>query len=113
MSWDDCHDLLRQLHFFYRRKVILLWDNLPLHDAVAESFADDHPAWFDFQYFPTYSPDLNPVEQCWHWIKNVELPNFVPTSRDELTFAICDAANATNLSKTLLTSFFQHAGIAL
>jgi transposase len=111
MSWDDCHDLLRQLHFFYRRKIILLWDNLPLHYAVAESFADEQPGWFDFQYFPTYSPELNPVEQCWQWIKNVELTNFLPANRFELTLATCAAANTINHSKTLLPSFFKHAGI--
>jgi len=111
MSWDDCHDLLRQLHFFHRRKIILLWDNLPLHYSVAESFADEHPNWFDFQYFPAYSPELNPVEQCWQWIKNVELANFLATDRWELTLATCAAVKAINLSKNLLPSFFQHIGI--
>jgi len=111
MTRDDCHNLLRELHFFHRRKIILLWDNLPLHYSVAESFADDHPDWFDFQYFPVYSPELNPVEQCWQWIKNVELANFLPTDRSELTLATCAAVNAINHSDTLLSAFFYHVGI--
>ncbi|MCL2348788.1 MAG: hypothetical protein FWC50_11085 [Planctomycetaceae bacterium] len=57
MTWDDCHDLLRELHSFHRRKIILRWDHLPLHCAVAESFADEHPDWFDFQYSPAYIPN--------------------------------------------------------
>ena len=28
-----------------------------------------------FEYLPAYSPELNPVEQCWQWIKKVKLAN--------------------------------------
>jgi len=31
-----------------------------------------------FEYLPSYSPELNPVEQCWQMMKNVFMANFVP-----------------------------------
>jgi transposase len=37
----------------------------------------EHSGWFLFEYFPAYSPELNPVEQCWQYMKNVQMANFV------------------------------------
>ncbi|MCL2349564.1 MAG: transposase [Planctomycetaceae bacterium] len=86
-SFEDFIFYLTAIHHYYGGKVIIVWDNLPAHHAAATYFEFEHPDWFEVEYFPTYSPELNPVESCWHQIKNVYLPNFVPTSDDELVSA--------------------------
>lgn len=110
-SFEDFVFRLAELHHYYGKKVLILWDHLPAHHAAESYYEDEHPKWFDFYYFPTYSPELNPVEQCWNQMKNVYLCNFVPTSDDELTSTVDAAAMRIN-EEHLLPSFFEHAGIS-
>ena len=35
-------------------------------------------------FLPPYSPDLNPVEYLWAWLKRHALANFCPANLDEL-----------------------------
>lgn len=102
---------LTELHHYYGGKSLVLWDHLPAHHAAESYFEDEHPDWFEFHYFPTYSPELNPVEQCWNQMKNVYLCNFVPSSDEELKSAVAAAAMKIN-DEHLLPSFFQHIGIS-
>ena len=88
-------------------KSLVLWDNLPLHHAVAAYFEETHSRWFEFEYFPAYSPELNPVEACWNKMKNVYLPNFVPTSDEELVRETMAAAMKINEEKQLTACFKQ------
>jgi len=47
-------------------RVFLLVDNGPCHHGkIVDKFLRDHKKTFRIAYFPKYSPDLNPVEQCW------------------------------------------------
>lgn len=108
---EDFIFLLTGLHHFYGHKVVIVWDNLSAHHAADAYFEDNHPDWFEFEYFPPYSPELNPTEPCWNQMKNVYLPFFVPATDDELTQAVCEAAEKIN-EEQLLDSFFQHAGLS-
>ena len=102
---------LTALHYYYAgKKVLVLWDNLPGHHAVADYFEEKHPNWFEFEYFPAYSPELNPVEQCWNRIKNDYLPNFVPTTEKELVASVTMAAKQINEERKV-TACFKTAGI--
>jgi hypothetical protein len=54
---------LTQLHHSYRgQKLLILWDRLKAHRSAEHYFQTHHPDWFLFEYFPAYSPELNPVE---------------------------------------------------
>jgi transposase len=110
-TFEDFVLLLTCLHFRTRKKVLVLWDNLPTHHAVEAYFEEERPGWFEFEYFPAYSPEANPVEGCWNMIKNVYLPNFVPTSDEELTREVMKAARNINEEKQL-TACFQQAKIS-
>ena len=72
-----------------------------------------HPDWFLVEYLPSYSPELNPVEQCWHYMKNVAMVNFVPMCRKQLEAKAEEAVQAINDDPMLLPAFFQHAKLKL
>jgi len=102
---------LTELHHYYGgKKVLVLWDHLPGHHGADSYFSEHHRDWFEFEYFPTHSPELNPVESCWNKMKNEYLPNFVPTSDEELGSAVYAAAMKINKEKKVL-SCFKTAGI--
>jgi transposase len=113
VSFEDFVFHLTALHHYCAgNKVMILWDHLPTHHAVDAYFRETRPDWFGFEYFPSYSPELNPVEPCWNHMKNVSLPNFVPTSDAELVENVLAAAMRIN-EEHLVTSFFKQAKLKL
>jgi transposase len=111
-TFDDFVFQLTALHHYCRNKVLVLWDNLPTHHAVETYFEEERPGWFEFEYFPTYSPEMNPVEPCWNHMKNVVLPNFVPITGAELVENVHRAAMKIN-EQLLIKSFFKQAKLKL
>ena len=106
-TFDDFVELLTLLHRYVRKKVLVLWDNLPTHHAVDSYFEEEHPNWFEFEYFPAHSPELNPVEGCWNLMKNVYLPNFAPMTDAELVSEVTAAAMKINEDCQLPACFQQ------
>jgi transposase len=101
---------LIQLHqHFHNKKVLIVWDRLSAHISAQNFFEREHPGWFVFEYFPSYSPDLNPVEQCWQWMKNVFLVNYVAKDNPELHIKVHEAAQHINNDPKLLPAFFHHS----
>jgi transposase len=48
----------------------VMQDNAPIHSAKETmAFIERHR--LDFIEWPPYSPDLNPIENIWHWMKSV------------------------------------------
>ena len=105
--------LLRQLHRHYRRHVIVVWDGWNGHRSAAAWFQEQHPAWFTFEPLPSYSPELNPVEQCWNHTKYADLPNFVPDDLKHLQKAVHAAITKQSKNQNLLRSFFAYAELPL
>ena len=104
---------LTQLHHHFHKKVMIVWDRLQAHLSAQKFFEREHHDWFIFEYFPSYSPELNPVEQCWQWMKNVFLANFAPKDTPELHIKVREAAQNINNNPKLLPSFFQHSKLRL
>jgi transposase len=105
--------LLRLLHRHYRRHVILVWDRWGVHRSATAWFEKHHPTWFTFEPLPAYSPELNPVEQCWSHAKYADLPNFIPDDLDHLQEAVETSFTNQSHDQTLLRSFFAHAKLPL
>lgn len=56
-----CSMLVKRWH-----KVFLFVDGAKAHKgANVETFLEDHKKTFKIMYFPKYTPELNPAEQCW------------------------------------------------
>jgi len=104
---------LTMVRRYYGKQVMILFDRLSSHLAAETYFGSHQPDWFLFEYFPSYSPELNPVEQCWQWMKNVAMANFVPICMDCLEAKAFEAAQEINNDPKLLTAFFQHAKLAI
>lgn len=110
---DFLKQLHRHLHHPSPHKIIVLWDRLNAHRTTAASYAETHADWFQFEWFPGYAPELNPVESCWGYAKCHELSNLCAATADELVLAVlhCLAANCNR--EDLLFSFIKHAGLKI
>jgi transposase len=105
--------LLRQLHHYYRRRVIVVWDRLSAHRSAAAYFQEERPGWFTFEWLPAYAPELNPVEECWNHTKYADLPNFIPDDLDHLQATVCQSLLEQREDQKLLRSFFAYAKLPL
>jgi transposase len=100
--------VLDELHKHFKRKVIIIWDNLQGHKGLQAKYERERPSWFHFERLPTYSPELNVVEQCWNQIKNVAMANFAPKNCKQVVEQVELATKAINENKLLLPNFLKH-----
>jgi transposase len=84
----------------------VLRDNNPIHklDEI-EAAIEAAGAWILFR--PTYSPDLNPIENCWAKVKAL-LRSLKPRTVEELLDALAEAFASLTLHDIL--SWFRHCG---
>lgn len=63
-------------------KAVIIWDNAPVHVAkVAQRQAES--LGMTLKPLPSYSPDLNPIEGLWKWMREEVTGNtYYPTMRD-------------------------------
>lgn len=90
---------------------ILVVDNATIHHSQT---AQVLKIWLEMQgidvvYLPKYSPDMNPVEECFSKIKSViKQPIYGPMVQANLSAAIYSATGA--ISSGDMHSFFRHTG---
>ena len=113
INTEDVIFFLTNIHRHYGGKVMIIFDRLTSHISARNFFEHTHSDWFVFEYLPSYSPELNPVEQCWQMMKNVFMANFVPLSVEHLEEKTLEVAQVINNDPMLLASFFHHAKLAL
>ena len=113
INTEDVIFFLTNIHRHYGGKVMIIFDRLTSHISARNYFDQTHPDWFLFEYLPPYSPELNPVEQCWQMMKNVFMVNFVPLSVEHLEAKVLEVAQIVDNDPMLIASFFHHAKLAL
>ncbi len=92
-----------------RRGEIVLLDNLSAHKSD-HSRATLEARGVQVIFLPPYSPDLNPIEQCWAKVKQA-LRAAKARTWDELLAAVRNALLSVSQSDVL--AWFAHCGYAL
>jgi transposase len=111
---DEFGPLLTDLHDkLAGQKVILVWDRLSAHvtSRKTRAFLAASASWLSVEPLPGYAPELNPVEQCWAWIKNGPLANYCAANITELTGTAGRALERLRKHPELLTPFLRHTGL--
>lgn len=85
---------------------IVLWDNLSVHKVAGAREAID-AVGAQLVWLPPYSPDFNPIEECWSKLKAV-LRSIAARTREELDTAIAKAMAA--ITPADARGWFRHAG---
>jgi transposase len=106
---DDMVWFLTQMHRHFRHRVIVVWDRSSVHRSAAAHFQRHHSHWFQFEWLPSYAPELNPIEQCWNHTKHHDLPNFIPKDIKHLESAVLKAIRQQSANRVLLRSFFKYS----
>ncbi len=104
---------LKHLLRHVRGQIILIWDNVKPHKAASvKRFALDHSGRLSLEYLPAYSPELNPDEWVWRYLKHVELSNFAPLDLGELKVALRSAVQRIRMRPRLMRSFLKASALS-
>jgi len=104
---------LKALNAELRTDWCLVWDRLNAHRAKATQ------AWLRTVprlrtvFFPSYAPELNPVEYLWAWTKMNPLANRPIHEIDQLAVVARNSARSLQNHELLLRSFIQHSPLSL
>lgn len=89
------------------RKIIVIIDNSPTHTAKeVKSFVEENKNKITVYYLPTYSPDLNPDEEVWKYLKNVKLIAHQARNKKEFTPLVRSKMQSIQKKHNLIKSFF-------
>jgi len=78
--------LLQVVRMYHERKVIMVLDNVPYHHAVRlKPILERYKHRIELVYLPPYSPDLNPIERVWWYMrKKITHNRYVLSMEDRL-----------------------------
>jgi len=86
-------DFLEQVHAWLgpdrAKRAVMIWDNAPVHVAKLTQ-AKAQALGLTLQPLPGYSPDLNPIEGLWKWMREEVMHNQYHASLEALAEA-CQA----------------------
>jgi transposase len=100
-----------QRHFKGRR-LILLWDRLRAHRGnMIQQFLKRQKDGLTTEYFPTYAPELNPVEYFWAYVSGTDLANFCADYLSQVRKQVHKAAGRVRHRLDLGQAFLKHSGL--
>lgn len=113
MDKYDFVRLLRGLKTELRgKKLLLIWDSLPAHKAaVVAKYVASEKHWLRVERYPSYAPELSPVELIWSPMKTRDLAHTPPKGLRHLKRMIRKSFRRIKKDKALLKNCLRKAGV--
>lgn len=100
---------LRRLVRQAKRKVFLIWDRHPVHEAAAVGrWLRRHAARIEVFPLPTYSPELNPGEYLNQDVKSNAVRQRRPHDKPEMMLDLRSYLRSTQGHPEVVRSYFRH-----
>jgi transposase len=89
------------------RKIIVVEDNARPHIAkLVKEFVISNKKRIAIFNLPPYSPELNPDEEVWNYLKNVKLKDHQARNKDELKYLSASKMRSIKNDTSIICSFF-------
>lgn len=90
------------------KKFVIVWDGATIHkNKEIKELLTQNPGVFHLEQLPGYSPELNPIELLWAYLKGVKLKNHVFLNLIELEKSVIKALHEIADEPELIISFFK------
>lgn len=108
----DTVSFLRHLLAHVAGKILVLWDGCPIHRSreVKKFLLEEANGRVWLERIPGYSPDLNPDEGVWNYLKRAGLKNQVFSNLKELGKGLRKAIRSLRSHPHLIQACFAQAG---
>lgn len=90
-----------------RRKIIVIEDRAPAHRAKSVTdFIAQNKKRFARYFLPAYSPELNPDEDTWRYLKGKKMKSHMAQSKEELKKVVFSGMKSIQSRPAVISSFF-------
>lgn len=112
---NDVIGFLKHLLRYIKGKILIIWDGCPIHrsKAVQKFIKDECKGRIHMERLPAYSPELNPDEGVWQYLKCVLLKNVCCTDIGDLWKKLKASFNTLKQRKNIVRGFFRRCGLCL
>lgn len=105
-------EFLKALRSHFKQKLLISWDGLKAHRSkLVREYLDSICGDIQMAFLPPYSPDLNPVEFLWAWLKRHALANFCPANLDALNTAARSKLKSAQRRPSIIAACWVQAGL--
>jgi len=106
---DFLKDIKRELK---DKKLLLIWDGLPAHRArVVTEYIASQRSWLRAERYPSYAPELSPVEFLWSPMKTKDLAHVPPKGLKHLKRLVRRSFRRMSADKALLKNCLRKAEV--
>jgi len=106
---DRICEFLKRLIHGREHKVFLIWDGHPTHRAKkVKQCIESYDGRLEIFVLPSYSPDLNPIEQLWNHTKSNGVGRQSIAGPDQLKKAVIAKLRSLQKLPGRIASFFKH-----
>lgn len=89
-------------------KIMLICDNARFHHAKwLSEWLDTQKEWLRLEFLPAYSPDFNPIERLWRWMKTEYFHNRCWATKSDLKVHLVDVIGQILQKPQELTSIMR------
>jgi len=100
--------LKKMMKQFSNRFIIIIVDGAPTHTAkIVQKFEKENKKLLQIEILPAYSPELNPTEKCWRFLKTKKLDGSMSIDKEELRDKTKKYMSEIKKDKVRLSSFFN------
>ena len=105
--------LKKMIKQFPDRFIILIADGAPVHTAgIVKKFQEENKEVLKIEILPAYSPELNPTEKCWRFLKTKKLDGSMAMNKDELGDKTKKHMREIKKDKKRMASFFPDCNLS-
>jgi transposase len=102
-------EFLKRLMHGHNKKVFLIWDGHPTHKAKkVKKCIESYDGRLEIFVLPSYSPDLNPIEQLWKHTKSNGVGRQSVSGPDQLKKSVISKLRSLQKLPAIIASFFRH-----
>jgi len=113
MNTDTFLEFLKALIHDAANPVFLILDNHPVHHAKrVRAYVESLNGMLKLFFLPAYSPELNPDESVWGYIKYHHVGKQVINNKEQLKEIVYRQLRRLQKLPALLKSFFRHPDLA-
>lgn len=90
------------LALYPQGKIVIVLDNARIHHAkLLKSFLEENKGRLQLEFLPPYSPNLNPIEGLWKWLKSAVINNVFFSSVHQIRAAVRGFIDSINMVTSL------------
>jgi len=108
---DSVVHFIKQIQKRIPGPITIIWDAIPIHCSKLVNQYLEHHKELIMEQFPSYAPELNPVDKVWLYVKYGRLANYVPLTVDELRTRLTDELNTLKKEQHVLASCVRRSGL--